>query len=84
MITQVQKLKFQTHNAAVVVNACDENSRKFYHIIKMNEAGMRKLDEDVKKKRKADFKEYGEILFSGWGEEPSAETMLELKKLLEA
>lgn len=44
---------------------------------------MNKLNEDISQKKKVDFKQYGEILFSGWGEEPSKKVLQEIEKMLE-
>jgi len=85
MITRLQQLKFQTHDAAVLVNSFDERGNEFYHVIKMSQSDMKKLNHDIKEKKNVAFKQYGEILLSGWGKKPSAGIIEEIcrqKKLV--
>ena len=64
-------VKIGDNKAIVLCFSATDSGDKFFHYIKADRVNIKKMHYDYLERKEVDFSEYGEILYSGWGERPS-------------
>ena len=59
-----------------------DDGRPFFHYIKAKRKIVERMHEDYDLGKHVDFAAYGEIVYSGWGENPTPEEEAAIKKKL--
>ena len=70
MLSFVEKISFSKKDAIVAIEAKDYSGRDFYHVVKTDAKGYEQMQRDYKQKQSRKISEYGEVIYSGWGEVP--------------
>ncbi len=64
------KLMLQNNYGVVLCNSTTENGEPFFHFVKADKKNIEQMNRDYQAGKEVDFTSYGEILLSGWGENP--------------
>ena len=63
-----QKLIFSTNRAVTLCRGADKAGQAFFHYIVVDRRGFETMQRDYNTGKVVDFKSYGDIVHSGWGE----------------
>lgn len=80
VVSNIEKIKFQNHDAVVLCRGRTKSNKKFYAYIKADQSSIRKMDDDFDNKKDVNFKDYGEILCYGFEPEPPENVKLLMKE----
>ncbi len=67
------KLMLQTNYGVVLCHSETDDGEAFFHYVMAHRKNIEKMHRDQQRGADVDFESYGEILLSGWGENPPAE-----------
>ncbi len=63
-------VKIGGNKVIVLCFSATESGDRFFHYIKTDRCNLQRMRLDYVERKEVDFSEYGEIIHSGWGEEP--------------
>lgn len=68
-----EMVKIGNNKAVVLCRGVTDSGEKFFHYIISDKANIQQMQRDFADKKEVDFANYGEIIHSGWGAEPTDE-----------
>lgn len=75
------KVMLESNYGVVLCRSCTESGKPFFHYVMADKKGIGQMRRDYQSGKVIDFSSYGEIVLSGWGENPSPEYDLMLGEL---
>ena len=66
-------IKIGAHQVVVLCRAATSSGERFFHYIQTDKRNIELMHRDYNEQREVDFSSYGEIIHSGWGENPTQE-----------
>ena len=73
MLSFQEIVKIGSNKAVMLCRGENDSGKLFFHYIKADRQHIEQMHHDYAEKKMVDFSCYGEILHSGWGENPSEE-----------
>lgn len=68
-----QLVQLQNYYGVVLCRSSTESGDPFFHYVMADKENIEKMHQDHQTGKEVDFASYGEILISGWGENPTPE-----------
>lgn len=80
-LTFQEKVRLSNHYGIVLIRSTDKNGRAFFHYLQADRNAIEKMRRDYEAEKEwVDYKSYGTILYSGWGEPTPEEEALVKEK----
>lgn len=73
MMSFSEIVKIGNNKAVVLCRGVTDSGEKFFHFILSDKSNIQKMQRDFMDKKEVDFTNYGKIIYSGWGADPTDE-----------
>lgn len=75
------KLMLESNYGIVLCRSCTDSGKPFFHYVMSDRKAIEQMHRDYQSGKTVDFAEYGQIVLSGWGKNPTPEYDLILNDL---